>query len=539
MNGDCATGDFTHTSFPAHPDALRRGGIDFLTTAFRASGTLEPRETVTRISRFQEVSGGSTGRKVLLDVEYDRTGPALPTELFVKFSRDFDDPVRDHGRDPDGLRGAIRARCRRRRTFPIVVPSTQFADYHGESGTGILITERIAFGTGGIEPQYEKCLDNEMPDPIGHYRALLTALADWRGHIVPVRCRATSPTSFPWTCARPRSASRDHLSRSSCPSARRARRVRRRLSGSATRKRPRRLASWRALSRQAHDVMRRPSRRSGTPASDPTTSASATGTPTSTTPGSGATRRASSQCGLMDWGCVGQMNVAMAVWGCLCAAETAMWNTHLDELLQLVCTEAHDSGGPCMEPAVLAAHLQVYVALMGITWLLHVPALIRQRVPDADPEITPNDPRIAGEEASARRCSCSRTSSISGRQGIWMRHSMPSNGPKLRRGERVVRVNGGDVVYEILGTSGELIVLTPGGRFGKDIPGLRPLAKALVAGGYRVLLWDRPTAASPRFGSTGSPNHTCGPRHCRRCSRRWRLARASWRADRAAHGIRC
>jgi pimeloyl-ACP methyl ester carboxylesterase len=55
-----------------------------------------------------------------------------------------------------------------------------------------------------------------------------------------------------------------------------------------------------------------------------------------------------------------------------------------------------------------------------------------------------------------------------------------------------IEVNGGNVVYEILGESGNLIVLTPGGRFSKDIPGLRPLAEALVAGGYRVLLWDRP-----------------------------------------------
>jgi 2-hydroxy-6-oxonona-2,4-dienedioate hydrolase len=69
---------------------------------------------------------------------------------------------------------------------------------------------------------------------------------------------------------------------------------------------------------------------------------------------------------------------------------------------------------------------------------------------------------------------------------------MSPPGPTLRRSERVVRINGGDVVYEILGRTGGLIVLTPGGRFSKDIPGLRPLAKALVAGGHRVLLWDRP-----------------------------------------------
>ncbi|MBB5915451.1 pimeloyl-ACP methyl ester carboxylesterase [Nocardia transvalensis] len=59
-----------------------------------------------------------------------------------------------------------------------------------------------------------------------------------------------------------------------------------------------------------------------------------------------------------------------------------------------------------------------------------------------------------------------------------------------------VVVNGGKVAYEILGSSGDLIVLTPGGRFGTDVPGLRPLAEALVAGGYRVLLWDRPNCGA-------------------------------------------
>jgi 2-hydroxy-6-oxonona-2,4-dienedioate hydrolase len=55
-----------------------------------------------------------------------------------------------------------------------------------------------------------------------------------------------------------------------------------------------------------------------------------------------------------------------------------------------------------------------------------------------------------------------------------------------------IEINGGNVVYEILGSKGDFIALTPGGRYSKDIPGLRPLALALVKGGYRVLLWDRP-----------------------------------------------
>jgi 2-hydroxy-6-oxonona-2,4-dienedioate hydrolase len=60
----------------------------------------------------------------------------------------------------------------------------------------------------------------------------------------------------------------------------------------------------------------------------------------------------------------------------------------------------------------------------------------------------------------------------------------------------MIEINGGNVVYEILGEAGEFIALTPGGRFGKDIPGLRPLAEALVAGGHRVLLWDRPNCGA-------------------------------------------
>ena len=70
--------------------------------------------------------------------------------------------------------------------------------------------------------------------------------------------------------------------------------------------------------------------------------------------------------------------------------------------------------------------------------------------------------------------------------------SAAANGPQLRGGEQVMEINGGNVVYEILGESGDFIALTPGGRYSKDIEGLRPLAEELVKGGFRVLLWDRP-----------------------------------------------
>jgi 2-hydroxy-6-oxonona-2,4-dienedioate hydrolase len=60
-----------------------------------------------------------------------------------------------------------------------------------------------------------------------------------------------------------------------------------------------------------------------------------------------------------------------------------------------------------------------------------------------------------------------------------------------------IEINGGIVVYEFVGPEdGEVVVLTPGGRFSKDFPGVRPLAEALAEGGKRVLLWDRPNCGS-------------------------------------------
>jgi pimeloyl-ACP methyl ester carboxylesterase len=52
-------------------------------------------------------------------------------------------------------------------------------------------------------------------------------------------------------------------------------------------------------------------------------------------------------------------------------------------------------------------------------------------------------------------------------------------------------VNGLSISYEVVG-DGRPWVLTPGGRFSKDTPGLRELATALAESGNRVLIWDRP-----------------------------------------------
>ncbi len=52
-------------------------------------------------------------------------------------------------------------------------------------------------------------------------------------------------------------------------------------------------------------------------------------------------------------------------------------------------------------------------------------------------------------------------------------------------------VNGITLAYETIG-EGRPWVITPGGRFTKESPGVRELAVELAAHGNRVLIWDRP-----------------------------------------------
>lgn len=58
-------------------------------------------------------------------------------------------------------------------------------------------------------------------------------------------------------------------------------------------------------------------------------------------------------------------------------------------------------------------------------------------------------------------------------------------------------ISGIGIEYKLLGKpDAPVVVLTPGGRFSMESPGLHELAEALVAGGKRVLLWDRPNCGA-------------------------------------------
>lgn len=385
-------GDATGCAIPADADALRAGGTRLLTDAFHRFGSLSRDNQVVAITECTEVDGGSTGRKLLLTVDYLEPGPHR--DLFVKFSRDLDDPERDRGRtqmEPEVAFAALASGD----DFPVTVPTVMFADYHGASGTGALITERIPFGCNGIEVQYAKCMDYGMPDQLGHYRALLTAVGRLSG--------ADHSGAIPHQLA----ADMEELSVGERPlldTGRLLRRVDRLVAFAEAHpgllpdnvRSPDFLARLprvlpRLLEREPH--IWRELRES------PDLVALCHWNANVDNAWFWRDEAKTLRCGLMDWGCVGRMNVAMAIWGAMCSAETDLWDRHLDELLTCFATEYHAFGGPIVDVDLLTRHIVLYASVMGMTWLLDVPAYVLSQLPDATASTTRFSPGVSDVES--------------------------------------------------------------------------------------------------------------------------------------------
>jgi hypothetical protein len=381
---------------PAHAAALCEGGAEFLTAAFRASGAVGADNRVTRITQFDEVRGGSTGRKLLLAVEYEKDIAGLHRELFVKFSRDFDDPIRDRGRTQ--MADEVRfAQLSRAPGFPVAVPACYYADYDVVSGTGVLISERIAYGRNGIEPQYGKCLDHLMPAPLEHYEALLRSVARLAGTHQAGRLPAQLCEGF----------SSDAAVAERAPySARQLQNRVSRLAEFAQRYPdllPPNVRSTEFLDRLREDVVR-------FAAHEPVIRAALSGNHARTALCHWNANVDNAwfwlnadgriECGLMDWGCVGPMNLAMAIWGAMSGAGTRLWDDHLEHLLTLFAVEFEAAGGAPVDIAALTQELMLYAAIMGMNWLLDTPAYIESLVPELAQAQDRFDPRIQDNEAA-------------------------------------------------------------------------------------------------------------------------------------------
>lgn len=417
--------DGTALLIPADAEHLRRGGPEFLTAAFRSFGALT--DSVTAITEFAECGGGSTGRKLRLGVEYAEADNGLPTELFVKFSRDFDNPRRDRGRTQMDLEVRFARLCRDH-PVPVVIPRCLFAGYHRETGTGLLVTERIPFGTAPVEPHYDKCLDYRMPQPLAHYRALLSAVATLAGaHRAGSLGRSVS-TDFAFDPERVTVGRRLPVTDAELRD-----KVTRFGTFAATHPGllPRELRHAEFVDRMAAEVALIHRRYDAIMATLSATSDHVALCHWNANVDNAWFWRNDAgavECGLLDWGCVSEMNVAMALWGALCSAESDVWAGAFDGLLEHFADEFRRAGGPALDLDLLRAQVVLYATVMGVTWLLDAPAYIAAVVPDLGDVPDRFDPRISGNEVARTQLRM-----LTNFLGLWAAHDVVGMlGPQYR-----------------------------------------------------------------------------------------------------------
>jgi hypothetical protein len=384
-------GDATALEIAAHPNAFRADGAPFLTRAFRAFGSLGADNAVARIVSCEPCPGGSTGTKLFLSVEYARPDPALHTELFVKFSRDFADPRRDRQRTEMKTEAPFLA-LTRRAGFPIAVPVAYFADYHDATGTGLTITERVAYGEGEIEPHRRKALDHlTMADPLPYYRAIVTALARLAGAHKSGRLASDIERWFPFDRA---AGSADPI-RYSAEGLEAELAHCRDFARAAPQLLPEDLREEAFLGRLAADahlirVHEAAIQRELT--ADPDLVALCHWNAHIDNCFFWRDGAGELHCGLIDWGRVGQMTLGSVLWGALSAADHVIWERHLDELLALFVAEYAAGGGPALTVAKLERHLVLHMAAMGTARVLAFPEVIRFRLPECVSAAGPRDP---------------------------------------------------------------------------------------------------------------------------------------------------
>jgi hypothetical protein len=386
-------GDYLGVPFPPTIERLLEQGPAFLTAAFHAAGVLPAGNRVTAITATKEFFGGGMGRKLWLSVAYAETDEALRTDLFVKFPRDFGDPLRElFGplMEPE-VRFALLSR---RPGFPIAVPKCYFADYNAATTSGILITERIAYGQGNIEPCHDKCLDYQLTEPLAHYQALTETMARLAaGHKARV-LGADLDEQFPFDPAVIDIGSRIPYTPAQLQE---------------------KLDKLRAFAKAAPQLFE------GTLGSEAFLARFVAEAPLvlehelairnylnarpdyialchwNMNLDNGWFWReddGSLGAGLLDWGSVGQMNIAQAFYGMICAAETGFLNAHKTDLLALLARVYQESGGPAIDPDELALMVKLSIAVLGIAWILDAPSLVEAQLPDYATLQDRYDPRL-------------------------------------------------------------------------------------------------------------------------------------------------
>lgn len=390
-------GELFGLAIPAEARALKVGGEDFLTRAFRASGALSADNRVSRIVQAEEFFGGGTGSKLVLTVAYAYSEPNLPEVLFLKFSRNFDEELRDRARFM--MVSEVRfAALSRAPDFPVTVPLCLFADVEPESGTGLIITERIAFGSNGLEPLYPKCMDYLVPEPLEHYKTILKALARLAGAHRGGELSPEFDKQFPydreqaWAMLTIRSPEEKLLQRANRMFdfiARYPQLFPDNIQSSEFR---------RQFLADIPDVVAAESRIKALLSGNPDFIALCHWNANIDNCWFWRDDDRTLQCGLMDWAMVGQMSVAQSLSGAIGGAETWLWDDYLDELLQVFAEEYVAHGGPPLDVNELKRHILLLLAVAGVCYFMSAPLAIEREIEDLEAVESYQDGRFREHE---------------------------------------------------------------------------------------------------------------------------------------------
>ena len=363
-------GALTGVDFPGDIAALLAAGPRFLTKAFRATGVMAANNEVLAITNATEFFGGGLGgTKLSLDVSYLHPAPHLNNQLFVKFQIPLGHPWRDKFApvmEPE-IRFALLSLSS---DFPIRVASCYFADYHPLSQSAVLITERIAYGQDGIEPARDKCLDYLLDDPLGHYRALVRALAGLAAFHKTGGFGEEVERQFPFD-AEAQCAIR--LIR--CSPARLKDNIKK-LRVFITQMPQLFMDALRSskflneFDRTAMLVQRNEGEITAYLTAQREMIALCHWN--LNIDNAWFWRDASRQldCGVLDWGGVAQMNIAHSFFGMVSAADPAFLAAHEESLMAYFLEQYRLHGGPTVDPVVFERCVRLATAVKGIAWML-------------------------------------------------------------------------------------------------------------------------------------------------------------------------
>ena len=388
-----AKGDQIGIGFPTTIEALLAAGTDFLTRAFHATGAISPGNAVREIVSSREFFGGGMGRKLILSVRYAIPEPGIPSELFIKFPRDFGDPMRDLFTPPMEPEARF-ALLSRREGFPVAVPQCMFADYDASVPAGILITECITYGQGSVEPAHDKCMDDELLEPLAHYEALTRTMARLAAYHKTGGFGDETDRQFPHD---------PHDTSGSIPYTPEQLQEKLDILQIFAREVPHLFPDGTGdpefLRQFAQDV----------PAVLVKEQAIKQFLNTQTdqialchwnmnVDNAWFWREPDGElkAGLLDWGSVSQTNIALAFFGMTCAAEPEFMDQHRDHLIRLLVNEYERHGAARIDPEQLLVQVRLGMAIQGVAWMLDAPTIIRREVPEILQVSGRHDPRLRG-----------------------------------------------------------------------------------------------------------------------------------------------